>query len=130
MIGLVLIVTFQAILNAFDNRDFFLAWPHLSRISWLIPSLFGPLIYLFTTKLCTEKPAFLARDLLHFLPFVIYLVLLLPWYIQPASDKIAYLENFELASKDDFGFLNQLSILIILIYLLVTLNFLNSFRRK
>ncbi len=94
MIGLVLIVTFQAILNAFDNRDFFLEWPHLSRISWLIPSLFGPLIYLFTTKLCTEKPAFRAKDLLHFIPFAFYLALLLPWYLKPAPEKIAYLDRF------------------------------------
>jgi AraC-like DNA-binding protein len=130
MIGLVLIVTFQAILNAFDNRDFFLAWPHLSKISWLIPSLFGPLIYLFTIKLCTERPASSPKDLLHFLPFAFYLVLLLPWYLQPASIKIAYLGNFELARQDDFGFLNQLSILIILIYLLATLRFLNRFRKR
>ena len=130
MIGLVLIVTFQAILNAFDNRDFFLAWPHLSKISWLIPSLFGPLIYLFTIKLCTEKPAFLVKDLLHFIPFVFYLALLLPWYAKPASEKIAYLGNFELARKDDFGFLNQLSIFIVLIYLIATLRFLIRFRTK
>lgn len=130
MIGLVLIVTFQAILNAFDNRDFFLAWPHLSKISWLIPSLFGPLIYLFTRKLCTERPAFKAKDLLHFIPFAVYLVLLLPWYLQSADKKIAYLADFELARQDDFGFINQLSILIILIYLVATLMFLNRFRRK
>jgi len=130
MIGLVLIVTFQAILNAFDNRDFFLAWPHLSKISWLIPSLFGPLVYLFTIKLCSERPAFFTKDLLHFLPFVFYLAMLLPWYLKPASEKIAYLANFELASQDDFGFLNQLSILIILIYLIATLLFLKRFRRK
>jgi AraC-like DNA-binding protein len=130
MIGLVVIVTFQAILNAFDNRDFFLTWPHLSKISWLIPSLFGPLIYLFTIKLCNEKPEFLVKDLLHFLPFVFYLVLLLPWYLRPASEKIAYLTDFERATKDDFGFINQLSILIVLLYLIVTLRFLNRFRNK
>ncbi len=130
MIALVLIVTFQAILNAFDNRDFFLAWPHLSKVSWLLPSLFGPLVYLFTIKLCSERPAFNRRDLLHFLPFAFYLVLLMPWYLQPASAKIAYLGNFEVARKDDFGFLNQLSILIILIYLIATLRFLRRFRSK
>jgi len=128
MIGLVVIVTFQAILNAFDNRDFFLAWPHLSKVSWLLPSLFGPLIYLFTIKLCDERPVFSAKDLFHFLPFALYLALLLPWYLQPAEEKIAYLGNFELARQDDFGFLNQLSILLILAYLLATLRYLKRFR--
>lgn len=130
MIGLVLVVTFQAILNAFDNREFFLAWPHLSKISWLLPSLFGPLVFLFTVKLCMKKPAFQARDLLHFIPFAFYLALLLPWYLRTKYEKIAYLDNFELARQDDFGFLNQLSILIILIYLIATLRFLNRFRKK
>lgn len=130
MIGLVVIITFQAILNAFDNRDFFLAWPHLSKISWLIPSLFGPLIYLFTINLCKENPAFSLKDLLHFVPFAFYLGMLMPWYLQPASEKLAYLGNFELARKDDFGFLNQLSIFLVLIYLVATLRFLNRFRKK
>jgi AraC-like DNA-binding protein len=130
MIGIVLIVTFQSILNAFDNQDFFLAWPHLSKISWLLPSLFGPLVFLFTIKLCMERPAFRSGDLLHFIPFIFYLLLLLPWYLRPSHEKIAYLGDFELAKQDDFGFLNQLSILIILIYLVATLRFLRRFRKK
>jgi len=130
MIMLVLLVTFQAILNAFDNRDFFMAYPHLSKVSWLIPALFGPLVYLFTTKLCSERPVFRRVDFLHFVPFLAYLVILLPWYMKSAAVKLHYLNDFELASTDDFGILNQLSILIILIYLIMTLVFLKKFRSK
>ena len=130
MIGLVLIVTFQAILNAFDTREFFMANPHLSKISWLIPSLFGPLVYLFTVKLCSYKPSLQKKDLLHFIPFLLYLILLLPWYLSSAEEKMAYLNNFELARKDDFGFLNQLSLLLILAYLVFTLLFLKKFRKR
>lgn len=130
MVMLVLIVTFQAILNAFDTREFFLAYPHLSKISWLIPSLFGPLVYLFTVKLCSHPPVFRKADLVHFIPFVLYLAVLLPWYLQSAEVKRAYLHDFELASKDDFGFLNQFSLLLILAYLVMTLRFLRRFRRE
>lgn len=130
MIGLVLIITFQAILNAFDTRDFFLAYPHLSKISWLIPSLFGPLVYLFTVKLCSHPPAFKKTDMLHFTPFVIYLIILLPWYLKSAEVKRHYLDNFELASVDDFGFLNQFSLLLILVYLMLTLRYLKRFRKR
>lgn len=130
MIGLVLIVTFQAILNAFDTRDFFLSYPHLSKISWLIPSLFGPLVYLFTVKLCSHPPAFKQTDLLHFIPFAIYLVVLLPWFLQSAQTKRSYLADFELASLSDFGFMNQFSLLLILAYLVSTLLFLKRFRKE
>lgn len=129
MIILVLLITFQAILNAFDTRDFFLMFPHLSKISWLIPSLFGPLVYLFTIKLCSPAPVFKKTDLLHFIPFTLYFLTLLPWYIKSAAVKRAYLDNFELAMEDDFGFLNQFSILLILAYLIATLIFLKKFRR-
>lgn len=130
MVGLVLIVTFQAILNAFDTREFFLAYPHLSKISWLISSLFGPLVYLFTVKLCSHSSEFRKTDLLHFIPFGIYLIILLPWYVQSAEVKRSYLIDFELASQDDFGFINQFSLLLILVYLVLTLRFLRQFRKE
>jgi AraC-like DNA-binding protein len=130
MIALVLTTTFQTILNAFDAREFFLLNPHLSKISWLIPSLFGPLVYLFTKKLCSDPPVFKKSDLIHALPFVAYLILLLPWFLKSAVEKRSYLDNFEKASIDDFGFLNQFSILLILGYLLMTLRFLRGFRKN
>lgn len=130
MVGIVLLNTFQALLNAFDTREFFQMVPHLSKVSWLTPSLFGPLVYLFTIKLCSYRPAFHKRDLLHFIPFAVYLVVLLPWYMTSAEEKRAYLSDFELARLDDFGIINQISLLIILVYLLATLRFLRVFRKK
>jgi AraC-like DNA-binding protein len=129
MISIVVLNTFQALLNAFDTREFFLAYPHLSKISWLTPSLFGPLVFLFTVKLCSYHPVFRRIDLLHFIPFTVYLALLLPWYLKTADEKRAYLDNFELASMDDFGILNQVSLLLILVYLLATLRYLKHFRK-
>jgi len=105
---LMLLLSFQSVLVAFDTRDFFLAFPHLSKVSWLLPSLFGPLIYLFTAKLTSERPAWHKKDFLHLIPFGLCLLYLLPYYIQPAEVKIAYLDDFEKASEDDFGLLNQL----------------------
>jgi AraC-like DNA-binding protein len=130
MVIMVLSTTFQALLNAFDTRDFFLTYPHLTRISWLIPSLFGPLVYLFTVKLCKPNPILQKIDFLHFVPFTLYLIILSPWFIRSASYKRMYLNNFELAREDDFGFLNQFSIILILAYLILTLVFLRNFRKQ
>lgn len=130
LVALVLTVTFQAILNAFDNREFFLAFPHLSRVSWLTPSLFGPLVYLFTAKLCMERPKLSRADLLHFIPFLLYLCILAPWFLLPADEKIRVLSDFETARKDDFGVLNQFSIFLILGYLIMTLRYLRKFRKE
>src|SRR6476620_3806237 len=62
LIVFMLLVSFQALLNAFDTRAFFLAYPHLSRISWLLPSLFGPLVYLFTRKVTGEEHRLTQKD--------------------------------------------------------------------
>lgn len=125
-----LIVSFQAVLNAFDNRSFFLTFPHLSRISWLLPTLFGPFIYLFTRKLTNRETRILPRDLLHFIPFMIYLVLLGSWFIRSAADKRALLNDFDALSAADFGWMNQLNIPLTLFYLLLSLRLLQAYRRE
>ncbi|WP_161888532.1 helix-turn-helix domain-containing protein [Pontibacter russatus] len=106
--ALVLLLSIQTVLVAYDTRDFFLAFPHLSKVGWLLPSLFGPLIYLFTAKLTSERPVWRKKDFLHLVPFALCLLYLLPYFLQPAAVKTAYLENFDKASEDDFGTLNQL----------------------
>jgi hypothetical protein len=51
LIGFMMLISFQALLNAFDSREFFMNYPNLSRVSWLQLSLVGPLIYLITKKI-------------------------------------------------------------------------------
>jgi AraC-like DNA-binding protein len=123
---LILLISSQSVLVAFDTRELFLAFPHLSKVSWLQPALFGPLIYLFTRKLTSEEPRLQWRDARHLLPFAVVLAYLLPYYLQPASAKIAYLNDFAAASKDDFGWLNQLLNGLHLFYLALSLRALRQ----
>lgn len=133
--ALILVISAQSVLVGFDTRDFFLRFPHLSKVGWLLPTLFGPLIYLFTVKVSSEKPQFRLKDLLHFIPFCTYFLLLLPYYLKSASEKRLYLTNFEKASLDDFGILNQITNLIHIVYIASALvhihrhkkNILNNF---
>ena len=130
LIAFMLLVSFQALLNAFDDREFFLNYPHLSRISWLLPSLFGPLIYLFTRKITGEKYQFEQEDGIHLLFFAFYFGILFPWFFSPAAEKIRLLSDFDELSKEDFGWLNQLSIFINLFYLLLTLHQLRIYSQQ
>ncbi len=130
LIIFMLLASFQALLNAFDTRSFFMTYPHLSRISWVLPTMFGPLIYLFTYYLTSRQPRFRNRDLLNFIPFAVYFVLLLPWFVQSADDKRALLDDFEALSVFDFGWMNQFSIPWTLAYLLLSLRQLQRYRRE
>jgi len=129
LILFMLLVSFQALLNAFDTQDFFLTYPHLSRISWLLPSLFGPLVYLFTKKITSKEVRLVQEDGIHFLPFAFYFGTLSDWFFTPAGEKNRLLRNFDELSRQDFGWLNQLSIFVILFYLILTLRQLQKYRQ-
>ncbi|RNI25726.1 helix-turn-helix domain-containing protein [Rufibacter latericius] len=127
---LILLISLQSVLVAFDTREFFLAFPHLSKVSWLLPILFAPLIYLFSAKLTHENPRFRPLDALHFLPALLVFFYLLPYYLKSREEKIAYLNDFELASKDDFGFIGQLALVMVSFYLLLSLWNYRRYRRE
>ncbi len=118
LMALMMLVSFQALLNAFDHRGFFLSFPHLSRVSWLNLSLFGPLVYLLTRKITGDGPRFHPRDALHLIPFGIAFSVLAPWFFQSAETKRRLLQDFDGLSKLDFGWMNQANLLLITIYLL------------
>jgi AraC-like DNA-binding protein len=107
ILGLLLfILSFHLVLVGFDERDFFIALPHLSRISWIIGSLYGPLVFIFISRLVQIKVSpWIIISL--FLPFIFLLIMLLPYYLQSAEEKRAYLDAFETARQDDFGWINQ-----------------------
>ncbi|GAB3176250.1 helix-turn-helix domain-containing protein [Telluribacter humicola] len=127
---LLIVVSAQAVLVGFDTRDFFLRFPHLSKVGWLLPTLFGPLIYLFTVKVSSEKPRFWLKDLVHFIPFLTYFILLLPYYLKSASEKRLYLTNFDKASLDDFGILNQLTNFIHITYAILALVHIHQHKKN
>lgn len=118
LLALMVLVSFQALLNAFDHREFFLAFPHLSRVSWLNLSLVGPLVYLFTRKMTGGGPRFQRSDLLHAIPFAAAFAVLSPWFFQSAEKKRQLLMDFEGLSRLDFGCVNQANLLLITAYLL------------
>lgn len=103
---LLFILSFHLVLVGFDDRDFFITLPHLSRISWIIGALYGPLVFIFISRLVQIK---VNRWILVslFIPFALLLIVLLPYYLQSADAKRAYLDAFETARQDDFGWINQ-----------------------
>jgi len=126
---LLLFISFHLILVGFDDREFFMNFPHLSRISWVIGTLYGPLVFLFvqqTTRMHI-KPYWKA---LMFLPFLIVLFNLLPYFLQSAEEKRAYLDAFETARQDDFGWINQFVSVVHIVFSLGNLLFYLTWERN
>jgi len=69
---------------------YMLQWPHWSSISLAFPFLFGPLLWVYFRTIFEQRPpAF--RDSWHFVPFVLFFLAHLPYYLLPAGKKSAIL---------------------------------------
>lgn len=104
---LIIILSFHLILVGFDNREFFLAFPHLSRVSWIIGTLYWPILFLFVQQITQAELTNKFKSFWLFIPFFVLLIIMLPHYMLSSVEKRVLLEDFEYASKDDFGLINQ-----------------------
>jgi AraC-like DNA-binding protein len=66
-------------------------FPHLSRIHDPLPFLAIPLIFLYVRALASRGPSFPRREFLHFVPFILCFIYLLPYYLQSREAKLAYM---------------------------------------
>jgi len=74
----------------------FSPWVHLYRTGYIVGFLLFPLSFFYIRFLFMQK-RFVYRDLLHFLPVLIYIIDFVPFYMQPAAIKIKQ------ASQDALG---------------------------
>lgn len=92
LIAVVSIFIFGAVVR---SAGYELIYPHLSRIHDPFTFLAGPLLFLYLRTL-VKKWAFQKKDFLHFLPFIVCLLYLFPYYFQsPESKYAAVLAEFE-----------------------------------
>jgi AraC-like DNA-binding protein len=68
-------------------------YPHLSRIHHPFVFLAGPLLYLYLRELISKGKRFERRDFLHFVPFVVCVLYLLPYYLQSRKGKLDVLSS-------------------------------------
>jgi AraC-like DNA-binding protein len=67
-------------------------WPHFANLSINFTFLYGPLIWLYLRTIYEQKPLS-ARDLWHFLPYLIASLPFIPWYLADASVKQQVIAN-------------------------------------
>lgn len=127
---LIVVLSVQMILVANDRPEFFRTYPHLLHVGWLLPTLYGPLIFLSVQKLTSVEPQLRWKDALYLLPFLFCFFILLPFFLQSAAEKQAYLADEERFAQDDFGWLNQLVNVLHLVFLLASFQLLRQHERR
>jgi len=104
--------TYFGIYNLITAWGFFVSFMLLSGLIMQFPSFFrtaaplhylwGPLCYLFVRNLLSSNNRFYKTDILHFLPFMIHFVELLPFYLTAREYKIQVLSGM-FSSGNRFG---------------------------
>lgn len=132
---LVFCLGISCLFYSYNSLDFYLQFPHLLRVDWGIPLLFGPLIYLYTLFLTNRKEKWTQNHGFHFFPYLLNLLILIPFFIKGAEDKIQVLDYFtaSISSGTDsyfyyHGILRFLTCLIGIHYVLGSLKLLGVYR--
>lgn len=85
LIFVVSIFIFGAVIRSVGYESLY---PHLSRIHDPFTFLVGPLFFLYLRTLIIKVPDFPRKNFLHFIPFGICILYLIPYYFQSAETKL------------------------------------------
>ncbi len=131
---LILALGLSCFFYSFNNLDFYLNYPHLIRIDWGIPLLFGPLIYLYTLSLTNSSKKWSNNHYVHFIPYLANLVILAPFFLGSSEDKIQVLDYFTAAITNGtdhyyyYNFILRIAISIIgLSYSIASINLVKTY---
>ena len=108
------------------------AYPHLFGVSYPLPWVFGPLVYLYAVAASDRSRRFQPRDALHFVPVVVVLIAALPIYMMSGPDKVALYDRLQagkgaptvIAVLSPFMYVSGLS------YSVATIGYLRQHRRR
>lgn len=86
--GLLLLLSLHLLAAAFYSAGELVKYPHLIRLSELLPFLYPPLIYGYTSSLIYQQQWLGKKYLLWLFPFITGVILLFPFFMQSSTEKI------------------------------------------
>ncbi|WP_207497036.1 helix-turn-helix domain-containing protein [Aridibaculum aurantiacum] len=89
--ALVLAMSIAILGPAMGLAGYYVLLPHFIRVGDPLVFVFGPLLFIYIC--CLTRGQLPKKWLLHFLPFLLYVLYLLPFYAMSGDDKIAYVER-------------------------------------
>jgi len=85
--------------GVYQAAGFVQVFPHFLGVAYLLPLLFGPLIYLYAVTVADRTNRLTRRDALHFAPFLAAVVAGLPIYLMSGADKIAFYHQLQVGER-------------------------------
>jgi len=104
----------------FYTSNLFIKFPHLQKTTFPITLLFGPFIY-FYVKIQTDRHyKFTWNQLLHFIPFVLVIIVNMPFYMKNTEYKLQYLANPEIMKSNLDMVISMFQVTQMTIYIFIT----------
>lgn len=75
--------------QVYYSAGLFQAWPHFFGVSYQMPWIFGPLVYLYAVSASDRSWRFQRKTLIHFVPVAISILIMSRYYLMSGADKIA-----------------------------------------
>ena len=113
--------------DALEEAHLFLVFPHVSVLFPPLVFTLEPLIYLYVRALTSVSFRFKWRFLLHFVPFLILVVLLTPYYLLSASQKIEQLKQKDNSENDLF--VGYIGIIQVSVYFVISLKAIRKYSK-
>ncbi|MDQ3798204.1 MAG: helix-turn-helix transcriptional regulator [Acidobacteriota bacterium] len=97
--------------------------PHLSRLHDPFTFLAGPLLFLYIRTIVSERTAISKKDFLHFIPFGVFVIYLMPFYFQSAENKYrVLLVEFQQTGMGEYYYVRSILVIVhFLIYLFLSI---------
>jgi AraC-like DNA-binding protein len=114
------------------SSNYVFIYPHFSRIHHPFAFLAGPLLFLYLRELTVDARRFDRRNFLHFIPFALCLVYLLPYYFQSHGAKIKILSSeYVQASFGQWYYIRSAAFIVqFLVYLILVVLTLIQYSRR
>src|SRR5690625_2049270 len=103
----------------------------LIGLDYPVTLLYGPLLYLYVETMRDGRLTLDQNEYLHFIPFFLLVLYMLPFYMEPGWTKITFLANpNNIENPYDLNMINHLKIIHVLLYIADVIYMINSYRKK
>ncbi len=110
------------------DLEYYLIIPRILLLPISISFLMGPMHFLYCKYLIGPEDRLNKKDYIHFIPFVIYLLMLIPTYFLPADELIASFREAQSETRSgEFLVFNWIITVQVLFYLIITLIRIHKF---
>lgn len=114
--------------DVMEDSNLFLIIPHLSSIFPALVFILGPLIYFYVQALVIKDFKFRPKYILHFIPFVLILLLQIPYFVLDSVEKSKVLLD-EYQHPEQSLFFSYIGIIQVMIYLIFSIKSIIKFSR-